>query len=138
MEKGASAPRPRPAQKNHSITLDNRQRAALTGVSEVLAFDEGQVILMTEAGEIIKPDGGKSPPLSFFVEQAMPVRAIRSAAALRRKLIGSVFFRSQVCRETYRIKVDTAKIANLCQIRKFRYGLGFQILKLPQRWSIER
>ena len=52
MEKGASAPRPRPAPKSHSITLDNRQRAALTGVSEVLAFDEGQVILMTEAGEI--------------------------------------------------------------------------------------
>ena len=45
-------PRPRPAPKPHALTLDNRQRAALTGVSEVLAFDEGQVVLMTEAGEV--------------------------------------------------------------------------------------
>ncbi|MCR4885940.1 MAG: sporulation protein YabP [Clostridiales bacterium] len=52
MEKAASAPRPRPAPKPHALTLDNRQRAVLTGVSEVLAFDEGQVILMTEAGEV--------------------------------------------------------------------------------------
>ncbi len=51
MEKGAAA-RANPVRKNHSLTLDNRQRAALTGVSEVLAFDEGQVVLMTEGGEI--------------------------------------------------------------------------------------
>lgn len=38
--------------KNHLLTLDNRRRAALTGVSEVLGFDENQVSLMTESGEV--------------------------------------------------------------------------------------
>ena len=37
--------------KTHLLTLDNRRRAALTGVSEVLGFDENQVSLMTENGE---------------------------------------------------------------------------------------
>jgi len=36
----------------HSLALENRERAALTGINEVLAFDENQVILMTESGEI--------------------------------------------------------------------------------------
>ena len=39
--------------KAHSLALENRKTAALTGVSEVLAFDENQVILMTESGEIV-------------------------------------------------------------------------------------
>ena len=50
MEKEASARLPGP--KNHSLSLDNRRSAALTGVSQVLAFDENQVILLTEGGEI--------------------------------------------------------------------------------------
>ncbi|MBE5787874.1 MAG: sporulation protein YabP [Clostridiales bacterium] len=50
MEKNAAA---QPAaRKAHSLALENRQKAALTGVSEVLAFDENQVILMTDSGEI--------------------------------------------------------------------------------------
>lgn len=36
----------------HSLALENRQKAALAGVNEVVAFDENQVILMTESGEI--------------------------------------------------------------------------------------
>ncbi|MBQ7656712.1 MAG: YabP/YqfC family sporulation protein [Clostridia bacterium] len=40
------------AVKSHLLTLDNRRRAALTGVSEVLGFDENQVSLMTENGEV--------------------------------------------------------------------------------------
>ena len=36
----------------HVFTLENRQHADLTGVSEVLAFDENQVILLTDCGEI--------------------------------------------------------------------------------------
>ena len=40
------------AGKSHTLNLENRQRALLTGVSEVVGFDEGQVILMTESGEI--------------------------------------------------------------------------------------
>ena len=38
--------------KNHLLTLDNRRRASLTWVSEVLGFDENQVSLMTENGEV--------------------------------------------------------------------------------------
>ncbi len=38
--------------KNHSLTMENRRRAVLTGVNEVLGFDENQVTLMTENGEI--------------------------------------------------------------------------------------
>ena len=49
MEKEQAA---RSAGKSHTLNLENRQRALLTGVSEVLGFDEGQVILLTENGEI--------------------------------------------------------------------------------------
>ena len=45
-------PRQAAAEKNHTLTMENRRRALLTGVSEVLGFDENQVILMTENGEI--------------------------------------------------------------------------------------
>ncbi len=40
------------APKSHTLHLDNRKAAALTGVMEVLAFDENQVILRTESGEV--------------------------------------------------------------------------------------
>ena len=32
--------------------MENRQKAHLTGVSEVLGFDENQVTLLTDSGEI--------------------------------------------------------------------------------------
>ena len=38
--------------KNHLLTMENRRRVALTGVNEVLGFDENQVSLMTENGEV--------------------------------------------------------------------------------------
>ena len=37
---------------NHTLSMENRQKAALTGIAEVLAFDEAQVILRTDSGEI--------------------------------------------------------------------------------------
>lgn len=40
------------APKNHTLHLDNRQKAHLTGVTEVLAFDENQVVLRTESGDV--------------------------------------------------------------------------------------
>lgn len=43
---------PRPERRPHCLTPDERHRAELTGVSEVLAFDENQVVLLTERGEI--------------------------------------------------------------------------------------
>ena len=48
MEKETSVKTNRP----HSLAMENRERAALTGVNEVIAFDENQVVLMTESGEI--------------------------------------------------------------------------------------
>ena len=39
-------------EKQHTLILENRKHAALTGVSEVLAFDENQVALLTDSGEI--------------------------------------------------------------------------------------
>ena len=38
--------------KNHMLTLDNRRRATLTGVNEVLGFDENIVNLRTDNGEV--------------------------------------------------------------------------------------
>lgn len=40
------------AHRPHSLHLESRTSAALTGVTEVLAFDENQVILRTENGEV--------------------------------------------------------------------------------------
>ena len=51
MEKEQTGAKTAPG-KNHTLAMENRKRAALTGVSEVLAFDENQVILMTDLGEI--------------------------------------------------------------------------------------
>ena len=49
MEKGT---RTAPERKNHTLHMENRQKAHLTGVSEVLGFDENQVTLLTDHGEI--------------------------------------------------------------------------------------
>ena len=38
--------------KVHSLHLEERRSAALTGVEEVLAFDETQVVLRTGSGEV--------------------------------------------------------------------------------------
>ena len=50
MEKGNTLPVS--AGKSHTLQLDNRRKAALTGVLEVLAFDENQVVLRTDSGEV--------------------------------------------------------------------------------------
>lgn len=36
----------------HTLHLEERRSAVLTGVQEVLAFDENQVVLRTESGEV--------------------------------------------------------------------------------------
>lgn len=51
MEKDQAARRQEPA-RAHTLTMENRQRAALTGISEVMAFDENQVVLRTDTGEV--------------------------------------------------------------------------------------
>lgn len=37
----------------HTLSLDNRKQLALTGVSEVTSFDEKQLIMQTEGGQLI-------------------------------------------------------------------------------------
>ena len=41
-----------PPARPHAITLENRQRAGITGVSDVLSFNEQEVVLVTEGGDI--------------------------------------------------------------------------------------
>jgi sporulation protein YabP len=43
--------RPAPA-RAHAITLENRRRASLSGVSDVLSFNEQEVVMVTEGGDI--------------------------------------------------------------------------------------
>ena len=38
--------------KGHTLHLEERRSVALTGVEEVLAFDENQVVLRTGSGEV--------------------------------------------------------------------------------------
>lgn len=41
-----------PPSRPHAITLENRKRAGITGVSDVLSFNEQEVVLITEGGDI--------------------------------------------------------------------------------------
>ena len=41
-----------PSTRMHAITLENRQRAGITGVSDVLSFNEQEVVLVTDGGDI--------------------------------------------------------------------------------------
>ena len=54
----------------HKLTLDNRNRLGVTGVTEVLSFDENAVLLRTELGiltvlgqglrlKTLSPEGGQ-------------------------------------------------------------------------------
>ena len=38
--------------RTHAVTLENRRRANVTGVSDVVRFDEQEVVLSTSGGEI--------------------------------------------------------------------------------------
>lgn len=40
------------AAQAHTLRMDNRRAAALTGISEVIAFDDNQVILSTDQGDV--------------------------------------------------------------------------------------
>lgn len=49
----------------HKLTLDNREKLTMTGVTEVLSFDETAVILRTELGALhVQGDGLKLKTLS--------------------------------------------------------------------------
>ncbi len=40
-------------QMSHKLTLNERRQLTMTGVSEVVSFDENQVVLQTAAGTLI-------------------------------------------------------------------------------------
>lgn len=52
MEK-EQASRRQPAPRPHALHVDNRRQAALTGIKEVLSFDEKQIALSTDLGEAV-------------------------------------------------------------------------------------
>lgn len=41
-----------PAAKPHRIALDERERLSVTGVDEVLCFDEDRIVMRTVKGEL--------------------------------------------------------------------------------------
>ena len=46
------------SEKRHSLSLKNREKLSLDGVSEVLSFDEGAVLLKTALGRVtVEGDG---------------------------------------------------------------------------------
>lgn len=42
-----------PTEKNYGMTLDRREKAVLTGVTDVERFDENEVVLHTHGGRLI-------------------------------------------------------------------------------------
>ena len=42
-----------PAEKSYGLTLDRREKAVLTGVTDVERFDENEVVLHTHGGRLI-------------------------------------------------------------------------------------
>lgn len=41
-----------PSERPHSLTLDRREKAVLTGVTDVERFDENEVVLHTHGGRL--------------------------------------------------------------------------------------
>ena len=66
---------------NHTLSMENRQRAALTGIAEVLAFAENQVILRTDTGEIALALTAESARYSVYELMAAPSALFVPAAA---------------------------------------------------------
>ena len=42
-----------PTEKSYGLTLDRREKAVLTGVTDVERFDEGEVVLHTHGGRLV-------------------------------------------------------------------------------------
>ncbi len=40
-------------QGSHSLSLENRKQLRLTGVTDIDSFDEGQILLFTQLGELL-------------------------------------------------------------------------------------
>jgi len=44
--------------KSHTVTIDNRERISITGVIDVDSFNENEVILRTDQGELVLTGSG--------------------------------------------------------------------------------
>lgn len=85
------------AAKPHSLHMENRQKAALTGVSEVIAFDDTQVILATDQGEAALAGEGLHVTKLMLEEGQLTVEGrIDSLIYTQRKRRGGLFRRRDV------------------------------------------
>lgn len=62
-----SAAAEKPA-RPHALSLENRKQLSLTGVSEVSSFDEKQLIMQTEGGQLIV-DGDSLHVTALMLEE---------------------------------------------------------------------
>ena len=60
----------------HSQTMEARKKTALTGVKEVIAFDDGQVVLETDAGEITLTGQGMHVTRLMLTEGELTVEGL--------------------------------------------------------------
>lgn len=60
----------------HSLTMEARRKTALTGVKEVIAFDDGQVVLETDAGEITLTGQGMHVTRLMLTEGELTVEGL--------------------------------------------------------------
>lgn len=65
----------------HSLNLQERSRLEMTGVSEVVSFDEGAVILHTELGTLIIE--GENLQLKTLLPEGGQVRVDGQISSLR-------------------------------------------------------
>ena len=60
----------------HSLIMEARKKTALTGVKEVIAFDDGQVVLETDAGEITLTGQGMHVTRLMLTEGELTVEGL--------------------------------------------------------------
>lgn len=81
----------------HKLTLNEREQLTMTGVSEVVSFDENAVVLHTAQGTLLvqgeglqlknlSPDGGQVAVSGKVA--ALSYQELRSAGGWLRRLIG--------------------------------------------------
>lgn len=80
----------------HSLTLDNRKTLSMTGVNEVISFDEKQLILSTEGGRMTIDGEGMHVTSLLLEEGRISVEGNVSAVtysgrASARKGLGGLF-----------------------------------------------
>ncbi len=79
------------APRAHTLEMENRNKALLTGVSEVLAFDETQVMLSTDSGELTLAGEGLHVTRLMLEEGQLTVEG----------RVDSVFYTDRTARRTF-------------------------------------